>query len=72
MTKTKARWCIMGNLLNAKDKDFESSFSGAASHDKVRMLCALSAASEKSLFMIDSKGVYLSVKRDENEKRLFM
>ena len=70
--KTKARWCIMGNLLNAKDKDFESSFSGTASHERVRLLCALSAASEKSLFTIDSKGAYLSVQRGENEKRLFM
>ena len=50
----------MGNLLNAKDKDFESSFSGTASHDRVRMPCALSAASEKGLFTIDSKGAYLS------------
>jgi hypothetical protein len=64
LIKRKARFCTRGDLISAKDNDFDFSFSATMSHDQVRLLAGLCATSEKMLCTSDVRGAYLSVPRE--------
>ena len=64
LIKRKARFCTRGDLISAKDNDFDFSFSATMSHDQVRLLAGLCATSEKMLYTSDVRGAYLSVPRE--------
>ena len=63
LIKRKARLITRGDLISAENNDYDFAFSATASYDQVRLLAALSAASEKDLFTGDVRGAYLSVHR---------
>lgn len=64
LIKRKARFCVMGNHISAKENDFDFSFSATVSYDQVRLLAALCATSDKMLFTADVRGAYLGVERE--------
>ena len=65
LLKRKSRICIQGNQISAEDNDFDYSFSSTVSYDQVRLLAALCAVSNKSLFTADVRGAFLSVPREQ-------
>ena len=65
LLRRKSRVCIQGNQISAEDNDFDYSFSSTVSYDQVRLLAALCAVSNKSLFTADVRGAFLSVPREQ-------